>query len=349
MPYNINIDDYNFFSATETVENTMPFRLPQLLTWAKTRDSLPAEEITSVFDPKLAKVVIDNSNNFINEFLPKNIILNSDFSSGNSPVQASNSNSNIIKIGTDYYPTVTLSPAELSADAPYNDLHSFPIKDVDGVISWIFGTTTTNFNANSRVSSDNPLIIYRTDCTTNHLHFPGATGCTIKNSDTTNRCECDGTPVLNNVSHSHCFEFTPNTIPDGSSLTTTIGGQSYSYTNIFEKAYYSYYKKQFDTSLQSNVSPGSQRNGDNPINPYVVSGDKDTANQNAKDLHKLVYDYYVEVYNNLNYKKRFNPTNPNELLMTDTMTKYNYNYLNMFNIISGIIIASGCIIMLRRG
>jgi hypothetical protein len=348
MPYNINIDDYNFFSATETVENTMPFRLPQLLTWAKTKDSLPAEEITSVFDPKLAKVVIDNSTNFIREFLPKNIILNSDFSGDKSPF--SDSNSNIKENDNKYYPTVTLSTAESSAAvdaAPYKGtLHSFPIKDVDGAISWIFGTT--NLSETSVVSSANPLIIYRTGCTKNHLHFPGATGCTIKlSSGNKNKCECDGTPVLNNESHSHCFEFKPTSDINSGSPLPLVGG-NFSYTNIFENAYYSYYKSQFDTSLRSDGSSGSGLSG-SLNNPNVVSGDSDTANQNALELHKLVYDYYVEVYNNLNYKKRFNPTNPNELLMTDTMTKYNYNYLNMFNIISGIIIASGCIIMLRRG
>jgi hypothetical protein len=190
------------------------------------------------------------------------------------------------------------------------------------------------------------LIIYRTGCTKNHLHFPGATGCTIKLSQNKNRCECDGTPVLNDESHSHCFEFKPTSdINSGSALPLGVG--NFSYTNIFENAYYSYYKSQFGT-LRSDGTSGSEPSS-SPNNPNVVFGDQVSANNNAIELHKLVYDYYVEVYNNLNYKKRFNPTNPNELLMTDTMTKYNYNYLNMFNIISGIIIASGCIIMLRRG
>jgi hypothetical protein len=53
---------------------------------------------------------------------------------------------------------------------------------------------------------------------------------------------------------------------------------------------------------------------------------------------------------NKSFQTKFASTssNANELASADSLVKYQHNYLNMFNLLTGIIIVSGCIIILQQ-
>lgn len=66
------------------------------------------------------------------------------------------------------------------------------------------------------------------------------------------------------------------------------------------------------------------------------------------DTSENIYKYYEEIDKNIKFKNNKNNTKIGELSIIDSLIKYNHSYLQLFNIISGIIVVGGSIFLLRK-
>jgi hypothetical protein len=238
------------------------------------------------------------------------------------------------------------------------------IVDIDGGTSYIFGTIGEQ------------QCNYRPTCTKNHLHYPGKNACTIKTTiqggKTNFQCDCTGTPVINNEPHSHCSDFTI----DKSSFVFNKNAYQSEEQQAFYQAYNADYKRfaneysddskytpgfspsspQVPSSggISGGVSGGISAGGSVPgsvpdsVKGYSKAGS--SAADKNREFRELIYDYYIELGKNRGFQTKLvsMKSSANELVSADSLVKYQHNYLNLFNLITGIIIVSGCILILQK-
>ena len=322
--YPINYDETGFFSSNNNIIDTFPFDLSDVVGWAKTAapykklTNEDASSVSDIFHPKLSAVIINpnNADSFVNVFLPGNIYLNDNFS-GISVSRSING------------PDTANTPGSVTIDGqPFN---GFSITGSNGSTSYLLGT-----HGSQRV-------IYQPVCTQNHLHFPN--GCSVQeiitsppsatNKTSYFKCVCTGTPTFNSNPHSHCSSFTNNEPNANKALKRAgfnQGGRSTGST----------------TTTWGNSAGGTSDNS-----PYDVSyANADNLNQTDILIRRAIYDYYCAVNKNMIYKDTLKTNKAKSLTanqsLTDSTAKYKSQYLNAFNLLSGILIAGGYIFTMNK-
>jgi len=332
---------------------SLPFELSALNDWAKSKDST-IKESKIYFDVDLVKIVIDHSGNFINDFLSKNMVFNTDF------------RSNLV------VSNVTQKPSK--ATLTMGDRYTTSTENGKTVYKLKSGLASDGGNITIYGESGNQRVAVREGCNKKHLYYPE--GCTVVNVNEGEyyQCNCNGSLAMNSSKsgvHTHCSEFT-NDIADpvlayNSSLSASAGLQMAKYQtgkvdkfgNIikitpngirFSKTPTGYYRttelengenKPYDgntgdltdPSLPSDTTPVSYQNRDNLINDNL-------------ELRTLIYYYYISLSENYNLNNNISSADSSttgSIALQDSNVKYRTEYLNAFNLFSGIIIISGYI------
>jgi hypothetical protein len=313
--YPINYIDSGFFSSDKNIIATFPFKLSSVIRWAQGAKNRPltavdAANIPDIFDSKLSTVITNpgNKDDFIDNFLPGNIYLNTNFSPLTVSTDAIAPANSMIQL-TD----VTINGTTYKGSQ---------LTDADGSTSFLLG------------DPGKQRVVYQPVCTVKHIHFPK--GCNViqtinANNESYYSCSCPGVPVFDDSPHSHCSQFT-NIATDGKNITNSMYNNSGGANS---------------TGLTTTSGAGSSSTAGSGNKFNVNYEHADSLTQRDKLIRSAIYKYYCAVNDNLKYKtalqknKALNDTS-NQALM-DSTVKYKTQYLNVFNILSGIILAGGYI------
>jgi hypothetical protein len=317
--YPINYEDSTFFSSDQNIIATFPFPLTSVVAWAQQAPNRPltssdATNVVDLFDSNLSAVITNpgNESDFVNKFLPGNIYLNDNFgpfAASSAGVSASNSFVNT---------SITIN------GSVYNGTQ---VTSSTGSTSFLLG------------NPGNQRVIYQPVCTVNHLHFPK--GCSVQqiinaNEESYYKCLCEGTPTFDSNPHSHCSEFTNSETDPQTAINK------------------SYYNKggMNSGSTQTDMSSGGTATGSDGQTYSVKYANANNLTQTDILVRQAIYEYYCAVNKNLLYKsaleKNQKLANTANQALTDSTIKYKTQYLTMFNLISGIIIAGGYIYSLSK-
>lgn len=381
--YSIGFGKDDFFYSTNTDKQknlllTIPFNLSNLRIWCNTKGANPQipegaeNNSTMLFQKNISDIILDTKNrdDFINNYMPGNISINNNFNSlalnmmastttsepYNAPIHGNievTTNNRVIpkmyidisdKSGStlDYStqngklnPGITVN-AKIKNDNPnpmleYNS--GDQVTNPDGTQQSI------TVSANTR----NPRCKFVNNCTENHAHYESCK--TIIKVDNAGQsyceCQCSGVLKADNKPHSHCSSVDIN--ENGSNT----GGLNAEWVTNYLK----------DTTLMSVINnikmnltasvmgTGSSSNiGGNLFAKYTNSGglkDKDL------EIRTAIYNYYAEVIKNRNLqadimdKQTFN--NTANLISQDATHNYRKQYLELFNVTTGIFLASAYI------
>lgn len=309
--YPINYDNSTFFSSSENIAATFPFNLSDVVTWAKTAPNKPLsiEDANKVVDIFDSKLsaVITNPGN-------KTSFLN--FLGEKMYLNS-------------YFEDISVSSDNVSSSTNY-------INTSVNINGRSYNGTAISRNGSTSYLLGNPgrqRVLYRPVCTKNHLHFSDCTVQQIVKSGTDEsyyQCTCTGTPEFNNKPHSHCSQFTNNETDAQSAIDRYyfgIGGSG---------------SQRKESSTKTSGSNTSYN---------VKYANSEMLKQTDTEIKTAIYLYYVAVNENFIYKaaleKNKKLSNTTNQLLSDSTVKYKNQYLNMFNLLSGIIIAGGYIYMLR--
>ena len=310
--FNISYRTTDFFYNSIDINgrgviDTFPFNLSNVIVWASEvtrKDISNFSNATNIFDLSLSNVIIDPKNDFVNTFLPGNIVFNNNFLSSQ------------ISIESQVKPKKKLS-TEAKIEFDKNGLKKQTnVKNPDGGTSTIYG------------DAEFQRCNVREVCTIKHLHF----SCSTQSVDGDCNCVCTGPAVYDNTPHSHCTTFT-NDIKDPEQAIVQAYKQKSGLANWAT------------TYVRNEYKSGSVKiEGNNAFIPY--SNIYDLSN-NSYLIRQLIYDYYVEVNKNKKYMEKLsnqiNIYSKNKIAAMDSSVIYKTNYVNVFNIISGIFIVSGYI------
>lgn len=307
--YPINYDNSTFFSSSQNIAATFPFTLSDVIAWAKTapKPLSDGDAPIDLFDSKLSAVITNPGNE-------------TSFLSFLDNKMYLNS----------YFGTTAISSSNIVSYSIINNT----MVNIKGTS--FNGSTITSTDGSTSYLLGNPgrqRVLYRDVCTKHHLHFSNcAVEKIVPQSDPNEyyyQCRCTGTPEFNNNPHSHCSQFTNNETDVQASI---------------DRFYYGLGGNRSQRGASSQTAPGA--------NTYIVRyANSDMLNQTHTEIRKIIYLYYVAVNENFIYKaaleKNKNLSNTTNQLLSDSTVKYKNHYLNMFNLLSGIIIAGGYIYMLR--
>jgi hypothetical protein len=305
--YPINYEDTGFFSSDPNVIATIPFSLSAAIEWAKKAEQRPLTEsdagkIGDIFDSKLSIVITNpgNKTDFIDNFLLNNLYLNEDFGA--------------ISVSTGSIVPSNYRPGQVT-------IRGYTYK----------GTLITSSNRSTSYLLGTPSyqrVVYQPVCTINHLHFPD--GCNVVEvtssaDDSYFKCSCNGTPVFNSEPHSHCQSFTNSATDPETAINLAYSNKG----GVNSRMSYS-----------RTSGSGSEVTGDTfPVN-YA---NKDDLENTDRLIREAIYLYYCAVNQNIIYKNQLKDNKKiadtaNQALM-DSTVKYKTQYLNVFNLLSGIMIA----------
>jgi hypothetical protein len=342
--YNIQYGTNDFFykknGDNKNLIASFPFTLENLKKWVLETTNKTSFTVapTDIFDSQLSSVVIDNETKFKTEFLPNNMVFNSNFNnivkdlikpgalSGEKKYTNLQGSLTVQYAGKNKYTTFDIS-SNINIDGNGNididanrltDVLGIPITDADGDISYI------------STHSSNPRCKFRNNCTLNHIHYSG--GCTTQtivkpNGETYCKCICKGSKVSNGDPHSHCELYNEKAkkgkSPNAISLSNLI-------SNI---------QLELSTPIDGSIPGLSGVNGVDTV-------------MDDKALRDIIFKYYNEIVTNKELQKNIDDLNVNydtqHKSLMDSKTQYKAQYLNIFNLLSGIFIVSGYIYTMRK-
>lgn len=380
--FNIGYGLNDFFHDSGNVQlmTTVPFDKGNLIAWAKTKDS-SVNQNGNLFDADVTQVVFNGSykTDFINNYLPGNIIINgtNDFSDFNTRITNVTNTTNNSSSENSYslvQGDITLNPSTspITYNFSLNDVDKSSIKykkDGSMDISSIYvdnnssveqeytetagqggGSITSHITNNSA----NPRCKYRNNCTTNHWHYKSCTTQTFHNPDGTTycRCVCNGPRVKNNESHSHCSPYDvhlnngvngvngvngsgSNNLPDNVTLTKAL-------SNLI---------KEIKISVKPNKTT-SAVDATTTKNFNFAYNNSNILSENDSKIRTLLYDYYFELNRNIQLRdliiKNDSIDSTAKQALLDANVKYKKEYLQLFNIFSGIFFVSGYIYLMIK-
>jgi hypothetical protein len=370
--YNIGYGTNDFFYDKNNIEllKTLPFTKESLLTWVQQYDTKVTDAV-DVFDPKLTSVVFANKDDFIDNYLLENIIVDKQINTAISNFSDYNSREiNLAAppdgVGSSYERDI--ESGKVSIETTNAQL---PVLDYDLVAdgsqvnyttnsSYLVNpdiTVTTNLNnkaetpypepngSTSYISSNtaNPRCKFQKKCNEKHWHFKSCTTQTMVNADGTTycRCVCNGPKTLDSKEHQHCSPFnigTNNKNADGSIDQTAFQA---SIASLINKITISFKKK----PDEYNPPTGDNKNMSFPYKNYDF-GNHDKA------IRKLIYDYYYELNRNIQLRNVIITNDTLDITasqaLLDANVQYKKEYLHLFNIFSGILFASGYIYIMYK-
>ena len=368
--YSIGFGQNDFFYSDETqtqnaLLETIKFDIKNLNAWCKKKPNADITNIDKlsnnyniVFNPIISKIIIDNSQNFINTYMPGNIHINNNFNnialgltaSGQSGVQPKSVTiGGTADIGTHNSSIPNLKLDISTGKINYSTQGGQWQKDivVDTSIKnnplLVFGEES-NSNGGSRqisvsANTRNPRCKFVNNCTENHAHYTKCATQTIYDKNTGEsycKCVCTGPEIVNAEPHSHCSEINiEDTANNG--LTSTWVTNTYNISVNTLTTFLKNIKLNLKATFPSGVSSDGKK----------VSADYPNA-QKLKDNDKLIrqkiYEYYAEVIQNkknqqlLLENQSFN--NTADQINKDATMSYKKQYLELFNVTAGIFLAS---------
>ena len=327
-----------------------------------------------IFNPIISDIILDTKNreDFINNYMPGNISINNNFNSLALNMMASNALSeqynapirgNIeVTTNNSVIPTMYIDiPGSSSSTLDYstqngklnpgitvnanvlkentNPMLEYkpkdPVQNPDGT------TRNITVSANTR----NPRCKFVNNCTENHDHYESCTTIIEVDKDGQSHCKCacTGKQDFNpdNKPHSHCEGVDIN--ENGSN---TGGLNTEWVTNYLKDTTLMGVINNIKMNLTATVmgtSSAENING-NLFATYTNSGGLKDTDFKIRDA---IYNYYAEVIKNRNLqadimdKQTFN--NTANLISQDATQNYRKQYLELFNVTTGIFLASAYI------
>jgi len=366
--YNIGYGTNDFFYDKNNIEllKTLPFTKESLLAWVKDYDTKVTDAV-DVFDPKLTSVVFANKDDFIDNYLLENIIVDkqintavSNFSDYNErytyldapPGGLGSSYDTPIKSGTvtlNDNPDLQFDISQNNSNIEYTTNRSFNVNDdisMNAVLNNAETPYTEPNGSTSYISSNtaNPRCKFQKKCTEQHWHYKSCTTQTMVNADGTTycRCACKGPKTLDSKEHQHCSPFnigTNNKNPDG-----TID-------QIAFKASIAALIKKISISFKKDEAIYTART-DNSNNKILAPYKNYDFGNHDKAIRTLIYDYYYELNRNIQLRNVIITNDTLDITasqaLLDANVQYKKEYLHLFNIFSGILFASGYIYIMYK-
>jgi hypothetical protein len=368
--YNIGYGTNDFFYDKNNKEllKTIPFTKDTLLAWVNTKLS-DANQITTaldVFDPKLTAVVFVHKTEFIDNYLPGNIIIgdrknfsdynlrqidldapsdgvgssyNTGIESGTVSIETTNGDIPTLKYNLEQtdsdvmYTTNSsyLVNPDITVNAKLNNKVEMPYPEPNGSTSYISSNTS------------NPRCKFQKSCTENHWHYKSCTTQTMVNSDGTTycRCVCNGPKTLDGTEHQHCSPFNIGTNNKNADESIDQTAFQASIASLIKKITIAF-KKNPDIYT---APPGDNSKMSFPYQSYDFGNDD-------KAIRTLIYDYYYELNRNIQLRNVIITNDTLDITasqaLLDANVQYKKEYLHLFNIFSGILFASGYIYIMYK-
>ena len=368
LQYKPNDFFYNVADPTRNADliASFPFEKDKVVEWvnrvANLQTPLRSEGIGDIFDPQISAVILNPDYDFMNSFLPGNMVFNDRFDTltmnltgmsnivnsisqqsalvtGNivlKPISA-NDKPTTLEINSQGGSNINWKQDQTNAWQPDFNINAslsqeIPFVDVDGGKSTIIMT------------SGNPRCKFRGTCTMNHWHYSGkcTTQIVEEGGKTSCKCNCTGTPVFNSEPHSHCD---PYTIEPNGSASTPLGPVNPP-TGLGLVAAIQGIKMNLKASFPQTQFLSGDESGNVSL-PFSNSGE---LNQNSEMIRELVFDYYSRVNENITLQKTIHNKGAKGLTskqaLMDATVHYKTEYLNVFNILAGIAGVTGYIFLL---
>ena len=368
--YNIGYGSNDFFSNNkDEIAKTIPFNKGNLVAWVEMID--PSVEIEyemeseiDVFDPKITAVVFVNKDQFINDYLPGNIIINSNSNFSNFDPR----NVNLSVPPSALLDTAHEDPLQSGQVTIETSMNGAPITSYDLKTSQDKSVSSVKYTTNSigKVNDDitltgtlstseiqypepngstsyissttaNPRCKFQKKCNINHWHYKSCITQTFVNQDGTTycKCVCTGPKTLDGNEHQHCSPFNvSNTNPDGTIDKTSFQA---SIAALIKKITVSIKKQPEQYSYIGTDNDGKM------TYPYQNFQFTDT----DITMRTAIYNYYYELNRNIELRKKIisndSLDNTASQRLLDANVKYKKEYLHLFNIFSGILFVSGYI------
>lgn len=374
--YSIGFGKDDFFYSTEPNKlkkllQTIPFttdnKTDKLIEWCKTKGNISTTAGTDsiIFNSEISKIILDEKNrdDFINNYMPGNISINNNFNSVALDLRASNDNTRIknsVPIGGNVVITTNNNSIpkmylDISSGSTLNystqngkwneDIlidakipQSTMLEYIPGRILNPDGLTyqQVTVSANTR----NPRCKFVNNCTVNHAHFSSCRTETDMNTGVC-KCVCTGPMVSDGKPHTHCNDIT---IED----TATNGLDESWVKKYMADTTLTSVLKDIKMSLKANFL-NTSNSAATTINGNLVANYKYPNQLTNTDLEirETLYDYYAEIIKNrelqtnLMDNKTFN--NTAKLISHDATQSYRKQYLELFNVTTGIFLASAYI------
>ena len=360
--YSIGFGQNDFFYSDTSQNNllqTIPFNITNLKAWCTKFSSI---NITStspsiVFNSEISKIIIDNSQNFINTYMPGNIHINNNFNNialgltasgqsgesktvtigGTADIGTHNSSIPNLKLDIsagkiDYSTQGGQWQNDITLDA---SIKNNPLLEFRSEQNSNGGSSRQiSVSANTR----NPRCKFVNNCTENHAHY---TKCATQTfTDTTGqsycKCVCTGPEIVNAEPHSHCSEINIEDTANNGLTSTWV-------TNTYNQSVNTLttFLKNIKLNLKANFTSGVTSDGTNVSANYPNATNLIT---NDTNIRRKIYEYYAEVIKNkknqqlLLENQSFN--NTADQINKDATTSYKKQYLELFNVTAGIFLAS---------
>jgi len=381
------LNDFFYDKGNVQLKTTLPFDKGNLDAWVNSKDSnAKVTTANNFFDIKITKVVFNNKDDFINKYLPGNILITgaNNFSNNTfSNFDARTSNVTIVSNTNGSYDrkyalekgNITLSTNNSSKPIIYdfslNEIGQSSITykgdgsiDVDSSIQ--NGSSTnmaeeeiTEPGLSSGVKTyitnhtTNPRCKYTKKdnrCIKDHWHYQSCTTQTFYNPDGTSycKCVCKGPSVKNANPHDHCSPYVMKEQTNNSNdaiTNTDIENKKITLTNSISQLI-SDIKVSVKPARNDSVATGVQTNFNFEYNR------KQELSNNDLVIRTLLYNYYYELNRNIELRDSIiqndsiDSTSKQALL--DANVKYKKEYLQLFNIFSGIFFVSGYIYIMNK-
>lgn len=383
--YSIGYGSNDFFYSEENIDKllqTIPFNTANLINWSAKYDTkLDVAKLNTksnkelLFDDSIVSVVKQNSNSFINDYLPGNVAINNNFNAialglaavdgptlenevtvdGSLDITSSVSKYNIplSSIGktTLKYSTKNnnLNPSmQLNTNVQQQNTVEVESKPNPSGSSGTGGTSTQTTTVS--LNTINPRCRFVNNCTENHLHYKTCTTQTYVDKNTGQnycKCVCQGPQTVDNNPHSHCTSINISTDPN----VNAANGLSQDFVNKYNsQSTISNVLKQVKLNLNATL-PNTNVSD---FNGKLVSNysNKSQLVDTDANVRNMIYKYYVALADNkknqelLKSNDTFNNTSYEA--NKDAVIKYRKQYLELFNITVGILAVSSYIYVLVK-
>ena len=386
--YNVGYSKNDFFYNNDDVKikETLNFNIPELIQWCNPKRAPGTPEIptteTNIFDDRIISIVKNNKQSFINDYLPGNLTISNKYNNvgvkidGNFLAQDSEGDlskdntkaklalttgpglDNIALIGG--YETSTDGKLKLKIDEIQTAMPDYVIDTgITGGANQTGESGSAGKNEGGKivlVASDiNPRCKFQPSCTINHEHYAKCKTQIFsdKEGKTYCKCVCSGPISTDAKPHQHCSPYNVKS-PDDPGYDEKIDGGYNSHMGFSGQGNnlaYSNFKGSIDNMELELNGMFPKITGDAVVMPGNYGNpDKNTAAD--KTIRETVYEYYMAVAEN---KKLQNTLLSNSSFdstavqsMKDAHMAYKVKYLELFNIVSGIIMASGYIYLFAK-
>ena len=379
-------NDFFYDSDNMQLKKTLPFDKENLINWVNSKDTsvdIPNDNTIDFFDVRITKVVFTPSNkdDFINNYLTGNILIKglnnfsnntfSNFNERNTDVTIITSGSGndnkkyALEKGSITLGITGQTDKPIIYDFKLNEITQSSINyktdgsvDVESAI--LNGSsnmieeekTEPGLNVKTYITNHttNPRCKYtKNKCTMQHWHYKSCTTQTFYNPDGTSycRCVCKGPSVMDNSPHDHCSPYAVKNVTNNNNIDTDTDTDTdkITLTNSISQLI-SDIKVSVKAARNDGVGKGVKSNFGFDYNNI------NDLKKNDLEIRTLLYNYYYELNRNIELRDLIIQNNSidstSKQALLDANVKYKKEYLQLFNIFSGIFFVSGYIYIMNK-